>query len=183
MTLIPGAAGGCSTAAPDVGSVESMISTCTPSPIMLCAICWDFEVSPCAFWMSDWIPAASNPCFSSGASYRVYRVDDVVSGRMTPTLPVAVVALGGFVGGALAEALGGLVSLQIALTCPVPPPEELAPLELLPLLEPQAVTVRSAAVPIAARERVELRIVRDAFPSSDRRCAAGRMRKMSPAGT
>jgi hypothetical protein len=90
---------------------------------------------------------------------------------MTPTVPVALAALGVPVGGGLAEAFGGLVSLQIALTCPVAPLEEPELLLLLPLFELQAAKARTTAVPTAPMERVELRIIVRAFPSSDRRRA------------
>src|SRR4051812_11831643 len=110
-----------------------MISTLTPAPIIAWAICWNRAVSPPAFWMSAPIPAASNAPWSSGASYSVYRVEDVVSGRITPTVPPAPVPGGGaVVGGALAVAVGGSVSRHRALArCPVadepPPPPELQP--------------------------------------------------------
>jgi hypothetical protein len=38
-----------STAAPDVASIESMMRTLTPSPIMPWAICWNRAVLPPAF--------------------------------------------------------------------------------------------------------------------------------------
>src|ERR1700712_385929 len=151
MTLMPAAVACCSTAIPDVGSMESMISTLTPSPIMLCAICWKLAVLPCAFWMSDAIPAASNAAFSSGASYNVYRVDEVESGRITPTIPVALATgLGGVVGGGLAVDAGGLVSLQTALTVCGELLDDAD--ELLPGL--QAASVRTATAPIAAIGKV-----------------------------
>jgi hypothetical protein len=89
----------------------------------------------------------------------VYRVDDVESGRITPTMPVAFgTGLGGLVGGGGAEGDGGLVSLQIALTVPAAPLDEPDAALLLPEL--QAARVRTAAVPIAASGNVELRGLR-----------------------
>src|SRR4051794_6345004 len=114
MTGMPAAFACCSTAVPVVWSIESMMRTLTPSPIMLCAIDWNLVVSPWAFWMSDVRPAAWKACPRRGLSYSSYRVEDVVSGRITPTLiaePLAT-GLGAVVGGALAEDFGGLVSLQ-----------------------------------------------------------------------
>src|SRR4051812_431006 len=129
-----------------------MISTLTPAPIIAWAICWNRAVSPPAFWMSDRIPAASNAFWSSGASYNVYRVEDVVSGRITPTEPPApVAACGAVVGGALAVAVGGSVSRHRALArCPVaeePPPPP----------EPQPARTSTATVPTTPEENVPRR--------------------------
>jgi hypothetical protein len=71
---------------------------------------------------------------------------------------------GALVSGALPEAFGGLVSLQIALTFLVPPLDPLDPPDALLLLPlpppPQAVRARAAAVPsAAAADRVALRRV------------------------
>jgi hypothetical protein len=71
---------------------------------------------------------------------------------------------GALVSGALPEAFGGLLSLQMALTFLVPPLEPELPDALLLLLPlpppPQAVSARAAAVPIAAAaDRVDLRMV------------------------
>jgi hypothetical protein len=94
----------------------------------------------------------------------VYRVDDVVSGRITPTFDVVVTFGGALLGGALAEDFGGLVSLQIALTFLLLPPELLEELPELPelLLPPllHAARARVAAAPSAAATvRLVLRIV------------------------
>jgi hypothetical protein len=84
----------------------------------------------------------------------VYRVDEVESGRITPTIPVALATgLGGVVGGALAVDAGGLVSLQTALTVCGELLDDAD--ELLPGL--QAASVRTATVPIAAIGKVDLR--------------------------
>src|SRR5690242_736594 len=136
MTLTPAFWAWRSTPAPEAASIESMMRTLTPSPIMLCAIEANLFLSPCAFWTSGVMPAAFSALVSSGASYCVYRVDDVVSGRITPTFPLVLprsTALG-----SEAPLCGGLVRLHAALTPPLLEP--LAPaLGLLLLLEPHAV--------------------------------------------
>src|SRR4051812_7125420 len=85
MTLIPAALAEASTLMPVCGSAGSISRTFTPSEIIDCAIDTNFALSPCAFWMSAFTPAASNAFFSRGASYCVYRAEEVVSGRITPT--------------------------------------------------------------------------------------------------
>ena len=47
----------------------------------------NFDLSPSAFWMSAWMPAASNACLSSGRSLASQRGEVAASGRITPTLP------------------------------------------------------------------------------------------------
>jgi hypothetical protein len=96
-------------------------------------------------------------------SYRVYRVDDVVSGRMTPTLPVAFSGVDE-VDGTFALLVGGLVSLQAAVIVPLLPPLELGALVLLPFDdEPQALTVSAAATPHVTNPTALLRMAH-AFP-------------------
>ena len=68
MTLTPACDACCSTAAPEVASIESMMSTLTPSPIMLWAIWENRAVLPPAFWMSGGTPAALSAACSSGWS-------------------------------------------------------------------------------------------------------------------
>ena len=68
MTLMPACAACFSTAAPEVASMESMMRTLTPSPIMLWAIDWNRAVLPPAFWMSGVIPALVSAFCSSGLS-------------------------------------------------------------------------------------------------------------------
>ena len=86
-------------------------------------------------------------------------MDEVVSGRMTPTFPVAFTLLGA--GAELPEAEEPLV-LQTALTAPAAelPEAEEDPLALLELFddEPQAATANVATAPSAARDRVDLRM-------------------------
>src|SRR6476660_875343 len=144
MTFTPAWSACFSTPAPDGASIESMISTLTPSPIVLCAIEANLLVRT-----SGVIPAALRPLVSSGASYSVYRVDDVVSGRIAPTLPDAWPGLPD--GGACAPLVGGLDRSHAAET---PPPLLLLELLLLELLEPQAArpaVLRMSAAPRGAR--------------------------------
>src|SRR5947209_7135976 len=91
MTFTPAVLACASTAAPDGASIESMSRTFTPSLIMFWAIEANLVLSFWAFWMSDLMPAAWNAFVNSGVSNSVYRVDEVVSGRITPTwaLPLA----------------------------------------------------------------------------------------------
>ena len=84
MTWMPAALALASIEAPLVASIESSRITFTPSPTIASAICDALAVLPPAFWMSLLMPASSNAFFSRGASYNVYRVDEVVSGRITP---------------------------------------------------------------------------------------------------
>src|SRR4051812_37339811 len=88
---------------------------------MVCIFCASFW----AFWMSYLTPAALNAASSFGRSWLSHRGEDVVSGRMTPTLPDAA------------------------------PPPLLLLLELLELLPPpQAVSAsKAAAVQAVARVR------------------------------
>src|SRR6266702_5586461 len=85
MTWMPAALADCSTLMPVCGSAGSIRRTLTPSEIIDWAIETNLALSPCAFWMSALMPASVNAFFSSGASYWVYRADEVVSGRITPT--------------------------------------------------------------------------------------------------
>src|SRR5215813_4871302 len=81
------------TALPLALSRLSMISTLTPSLSMPSAIVWNWLVSPCAFWMSNFTPACWKAALRLGRSWVSYRAEDLVSGRMTPMygcLPPAV---------------------------------------------------------------------------------------------
>src|SRR3954451_10737622 len=77
------------TAAPESEARFTISSALTPSLIMPSAMLWNLVTSPPAFWMSDWMPAASNADLSSGRSAVSHRAEDAESGRMTPTLPPA----------------------------------------------------------------------------------------------
>ena len=91
----------------------------------------------------------------------MYRVEDVVSGRMAPTFGLPLTFTVWLVLGALAELVGGLDRLHAAVTAPPPlllllpdgPAALVLPL-LEPPLEPQAASVSAAARPAAANGRV-----------------------------
>ena len=71
MVLTPAWLACFSTPAPEGASIESMMRTLTPEPIMLWAIEANVLVLPPAFWTSGVIPAALRPLVRSGASYSV----------------------------------------------------------------------------------------------------------------
>src|SRR5215211_1526466 len=77
-----------STALPVPESRLVIISTLAPLVIIWSAIVWNWVLSPWAFWMSYWTPAALNASSRSGLSAVSQRAEDLVSGRMTPTLGV-----------------------------------------------------------------------------------------------
>src|SRR5215207_9047242 len=77
-----------STALPVPESRLTIISTLAPPVIIWSAIVWNWVLSPWAFWMSYSTPAALKACSRSGLSLFSQRADDLVSGRMTPTLGV-----------------------------------------------------------------------------------------------
>ena len=106
MTFTPALSACASTPAPEAASIESMISTLEPSPIMFCAIEENLFLSPWAFCTSGVRPPSLSALVSSGASYSVYRVEEVVSGRIAPTLPLALPAVPA--SGASASLVGGL---------------------------------------------------------------------------
>src|SRR5689334_23452782 len=89
MTGIPASLAFLMTAAPESESRLTMSSALTPELIMPSAMLWNLLTSPPAFWMSDWMPAASNACLSSGRSAVSQRAEEAESGRITPTLPPA----------------------------------------------------------------------------------------------
>ena len=68
MTFTPALSAAFSTPAPDAASIESMMRTFTPSPIMLCAMEANLFLSPWAFCTSGVIPAALSAAVSNGAS-------------------------------------------------------------------------------------------------------------------
>src|SRR3954471_16966803 len=78
-----------SIAAPEALSRLTMARTVTPPVIICCAMVCIFCASFCAFWMSYLTPADLNAASSFGRSWLSHRGEDVVSGRMTPTLPDA----------------------------------------------------------------------------------------------
>nr|WP_284287311.1 hypothetical protein [Angustibacter aerolatus] len=64
--------------------------TVTPWVSIWSAIVCMRDASPSAFWMTASMPA-SLKAFSGGRSADSHRADDFVSGRITPTLPLAAV--------------------------------------------------------------------------------------------
>src|SRR6185437_9559387 len=65
----------------------TIMRTLTPSAIMLSQMVPNFALSPLAFWMSDWTPAASKAFLRDGRSLFSHRGEVCASGRITPTLP------------------------------------------------------------------------------------------------
>src|SRR5215207_7048928 len=87
MVLTPAACAFFRQAPPESEARLTISRTLTPELIMLSQMVPNFDLSPLAFWMSDWRPAASNADFSSGRSLASQRGEVEASGRMTPTLP------------------------------------------------------------------------------------------------
>src|SRR3954453_18930686 len=79
----------CSIAAPEALSRLTIARTVTPPVIICWAMVCIFCASFWAFWMSYLTPAALNADSSFGRSWLSQRGGEVVSGRMTPTLPEA----------------------------------------------------------------------------------------------
>src|SRR3954469_16438816 len=79
----------CSIAAPEALSRLTIARTVTPPVIICWAMVCIFCLSFCAFWMSYLTPAALKAASSFGRSWLSHRGEEVVSGRMTPTLPEA----------------------------------------------------------------------------------------------
>ena len=75
-----------STALPVPESRLTIISTLAPPVIIWSAMVWNWVLSPWAFWMSYSTPAALKAASRSGLSLFSQRAEDLVSGRMTPTL-------------------------------------------------------------------------------------------------
>src|ERR1700712_4634729 len=78
-----------SIAAPEALSRLTIARTVTPPVIICWAMVCIFCASFCAFWMSYLTPAALKAASSFGRSWLSHRGEEVVSGRMTPTLPGA----------------------------------------------------------------------------------------------
>src|SRR3954452_24183211 len=91
MTVTPAALAICSMCAPVPESSGQMISTVAPLAMADCAMLTCVASLPRASWtvrFADGSPAAANAAFRAGASNASHRVDEVVSGRMTATLPL-----------------------------------------------------------------------------------------------
>src|SRR3954451_14337279 len=93
MLLIPAAVAFFRQAAPDSGSRLTIMRTLTPSLIIESQMVPNLAVSPPAFWMTDPTPAASKAFLRLGRSLPSQRGEVVESGRITPTLPVALLVL------------------------------------------------------------------------------------------
>src|SRR6478752_7212721 len=92
MVCTPCALAFFSMAAPDSLSRLTMARTVAPLAIMPSAMVAIAALSPLAFWMSYATPAFLNAASRLGRSWVSQRADDLVSGRITPTLPVVPVA-------------------------------------------------------------------------------------------
>src|SRR3954447_4790530 len=76
-------------AAPHGLSRLTIISTLAPLVIIWSAMVAILVLSPSAFWMSYWTPAALKASSRYLRSAVSQRTDDFESGRITPILPVA----------------------------------------------------------------------------------------------
>src|SRR6476469_3914961 len=90
MLVMPAAVAFFMHAAPDSGSRLTIMRTLTPSLIIESQMVPNLAVSPPAFWMSEPTPAALNAASRLGRSLFSQRGDVVVSGRITPTVPLSV---------------------------------------------------------------------------------------------
>src|SRR5438034_10486400 len=87
MTLTPWDLAFASIAAPEPESRFTSRITFAPFVMACSACCCCVDLSPWAFWIVDWTPAALNASASSGRSAVSQRTDDWVSGSRTATLP------------------------------------------------------------------------------------------------
>src|SRR3954453_8315477 len=85
MLLIPAAVAFLRQALPESESRLTIIRTWLPLLIMRSQIVPSLALSPPAFWMSDWMPAASKAFLRLGRSLASQRGEVVASGRITPT--------------------------------------------------------------------------------------------------
>src|SRR4051812_48668870 len=87
MTLTPCDFAFAAIAAPEPESRFTSSSTFAPFVIACSACCCCVDLSPSAFWMVDFTPAASKAFLRNGRSTVSQRTDDLESGRSTATLP------------------------------------------------------------------------------------------------
>src|SRR5215218_7128152 len=87
MTLTPCDFAFAAIAAPEPESRFTSRSTFAPFVIACSACCCCVDLSPSAFWIVDFTPAASNAFFRNGRSTVSQRTDDFESGSRTATLP------------------------------------------------------------------------------------------------
>src|SRR5438876_194644 len=93
MVATPWLAAFFSTAAPVWSSRLTIIRTFAPLVIIWSAMVWNAVLSPWAFWMSYWTPAALNAAVSAGRSAVSQRAEDLLSGRITPIFAFLAFAL------------------------------------------------------------------------------------------
>src|SRR3954464_13844689 len=93
MLVMPAAVAFLRQAAPESEARLTIMSTLTPSLIIESQMVPNLAVSPPAFWMSDPMPAASNAFFRLDGSLPSQRGEVVASGRITPSVPVALLEL------------------------------------------------------------------------------------------
>src|SRR3954452_10322617 len=93
MTLTPCDLAFAAIAAPEPESRFTSSSTFAPFVIACSACCCCVDLSPSAFWIVDFTPAASNAFLRNGRSTVSHRTDDLESGSSTATLPEGLLLL------------------------------------------------------------------------------------------
>src|SRR3954447_20465215 len=169
--MTPALAACCSMAAPDAASRSTIMRTLMPLPSICWAMVFILAAEPSAFWMSQLKLYVAQSAFRAVGSAVIQRGEEVVSGRMMPTLA----PLPSILPEPPPEDAGGAGGLPAV----VPPPPAAVVLPPPDLLELQAV-IASSAAPSTAIETVVLRMRRYAFPlweacahHSCRICSAG----------
>src|SRR5438552_4386033 len=135
----------------------SMIRTLAPWLMSAVASLSSVASLPWALSMRYWLleyPAASKACFRSGASKSTYRVEDVVSGRITPTcrefFPFVADAVNAL-NADIVDAMSLVKELTLMAGTLTFPPDELEPLE--DLLQAAAIKMTT---PTPTASRVDL---------------------------
>src|ERR1700742_429818 len=179
--------------APTPESSGSTTSTLAPLVMSDCASDSWVASEPRAFWMMKSeldSPAWVNACFRYGASNSTYRVEDVVSGRITATEPLPALATDLSCAIAEKELLRSLIEIDAPLALPLEP--EVAAeleagaaaelLELLELLQPAATSTaaRAAAAVRPARADTEYNGVPRSFTQTCRKTACARPDPYNP---
>src|SRR5664279_2278801 len=147
----------CSILAPDAEFRSTIMSTLMPEDSIWRAMVCIFAGEPPAFWMLHERLYLAQSAFSAVGSAVTHRGEDVVSGRMMPTLaPLPSIAPPGADDD---EDAGGADDDDVVDEPPAGG-EELVP----PLLELQPVRATAAATPTTAMDTVLLRMRSHAFP-------------------
>src|SRR6476646_5496562 len=133
-------------AAPDGLSRLTIISTLAPLVIIWSAMVAILVLSPSAFWMSYWTPAALNASPRYLRSAVSQRADDFESGRITPILPLTAPPPAAVVV-APAAAVVALAAVVAALAAVVAPPLLLLLLSLPQAARPSVNAVATAVNP------------------------------------